>query len=80
MEKTIWFVRNCTFAYVGCEGSTQEFLSLPLLGLSGVASLLKVLQSASKVLDIILELVHSPGGKSKMNRFVIRRTKTFVAQ
>ncbi len=47
-------------SYVGREGAAHEFLPLPLLGLSGVASVLEILQGSSKVLDIILKLVHSP--------------------
>lgn len=42
------------FTHVGGEGSTQELLPLPLLGLSGVATMLEVLQSAAKVLDVVL--------------------------
>lgn len=51
--------------YVGREGSAHEFLPLSLLGLSGVASVLEILQGGPKVLDIILKLVHSPEGKQR---------------
>lgn len=47
-------------SYVGREGTAHEFLPLSLLGLSGVAPVLEILQGSSKVLDIILKLVHSP--------------------
>lgn len=47
-------MRNWAVTYVGREGSTQELLPLPLLGLSGVAPMLKILQSAAKVLDVVL--------------------------
>lgn len=42
------------FTHIGGEGSTQELLPLPLLGLSGVAPMLEILQSTAKVLDVVL--------------------------
>lgn len=53
--------------HVGCEGTAHEFLSLPLLGLFGVAPMLEILQGAPEVLNIIFKLVHSPEGKNRIN-------------
>lgn len=53
--------------YIGGEGAAHELLPVSILGLSGVASLLEVLQGGAKVLDIILQLVHSPEGKQIKN-------------
>ena len=50
--------------HVGREGAAHELLPLSLLGLSGVASVLEILQGGPKVLDVILQLVHSPEGKT----------------
>lgn len=47
-------VATVHLTYVGCEGSAHEFLPLSLLGLSGIASMLEILQGGPKVLDIIL--------------------------
>lgn len=55
-------VATAHLPYIGCEGTTHEFLPLPLLGLSGVTPMLEVLQGGPKVLDIVLKLVHSPEG------------------
>lgn len=60
--------------YVGGEGPAHELLPLPVLGLSGVASVLEILQSGPKVLDIVLQLVHSPEGTEELLiRLLIRR-------
>lgn len=45
---------NGRICIIGGEGSTQELLPLPLLGLSGVAPMLEILQSTAKVLDVVL--------------------------
>lgn len=47
-------MRNWAVTHVGREGSAQELLPLPLLGLSGVAPMLEILQSAAEVLDVVL--------------------------
>lgn len=57
--------------YIGCEGTTHEFLPLSLLGLSGITSMLEVLEGGPKVLDIILELVHTPEGKQKLKTLAL---------
>lgn len=41
-------------SYVGREATAHELLPLSLLGLSGVASVLEVLQGGPKVLDVVL--------------------------
>ena len=63
--------------HVGREGTAHELLPLSVLGLSGVASVLEVLQGGPKVLDIVLQLVHSPEGKQRiqLNNFNKKRTK-----
>lgn len=47
-------VATVHLTYVGCEGSAHEFLPLSVLGLSGIPSMLEILQGGPKVLDIIL--------------------------
>lgn len=51
-------------AYVCGEGAAQELLSFSLLGFSGVASVLEVLESGPQVLNIVLQLIHSSDGKA----------------
>lgn len=56
--------------HVGRECTAQEFLPLSLLGLSGIAAVLEMLQRGPKVLNIILELVHSPEGKQRISKWI----------
>lgn len=54
------------FTYIRGEGAAHEILPLSLLGLSGIASVLEILQGTPEVLDIILELVHSSERKKRV--------------
>lgn len=47
---------------IGGEGPAHELFPLSLLGFVSVASVLEVLKGGAQVLDIILELVHTPFG------------------